>query len=161
MFLRALAIAGVLLVATSSRSGEPRSIGPEACAACHSSQHKEWQGHAHAKAYLRLAPKDRTNKLCLTCHAPDPERREAGVTCETCHGPGSEYQEEHLMRDQYLRGYLGLKVPKFADCQTCHQSDHMSKLKPIDLKKLWNKLHHSSTPAASPPPPAPTPPVTP
>lgn len=157
MFLRSLAIAVALLVATSSRSGEPRTIGPKACAACHTDQHSQWQGHGHAQAYARLPVKDRTNKLCLTCHAPDPERPEVGVSCEACHGPGSEYQADHVMRDPYLRGYLGLKAPKLADCQTCHQADHVIKLKPIDLTAVWNKLHHGKTASVTATAPEPTP----
>ena len=142
VFLRALCVAVVLFVATSGRSGEPRTIGPDACATCHSTQHSEWTGHSHASAFTKLPVKARSNPLCLTCHAPDPQRREAGVTCESCHGAGSEYSEGHLMRDKYLRGFLGLKKVELATCKTCHQNDHSTKLRPIDLAALWNKLHH-------------------
>ena len=146
MFQRTLIVASLLFVGAPALAGEPTTIGPKACATCHSAQHTQWQGHAHARAYQSLPAKDRTNPLCLTCHAPDPERPEAGVTCEACHGAGSEYQEAHVMRDPYLRGYLGLKDSKLKDCQTCHQADHGVKLKPLDLAAIWNKLHHGNTP---------------
>ncbi len=156
MFLRIACAALVLVVATSGRSGEPRTIGPAACLTCHSTQHADWQGHAHANAFKKLPVKERNNKLCLNCHAPDPQRREAGVTCESCHGAGSEYSEAHLMKDKYLRGFLGLKKVDLATCNTCHQNDHRTKLRPVDLTTLWNKLHHRGssqpTPAPSPAP---------
>ena len=152
MFLRVVCVAAVMFVATSGRSGEPRTIGPAACSACHTEQHGEWAKHAHAKSFEKLPENQRANPLCLTCHAPDPQRREAGVACESCHGSGSEYSEAHLMKDKYLRGYLGLKKVDLATCNTCHQNDHSTKLRPVDLSKLWNKLHHRSSVAPAPAP---------
>jgi hypothetical protein len=150
VFLRLLCSMAVLVVATSGRSGEPRTIGPQACATCHAAQAADWAGHAHARAYRSLPPKERNNPLCLNCHASDAARPEAGVTCEACHGVGSEYAEAHLMKDKHLRGYLGLEKVEMARCQQCHQSGHSSKLKPLDLKTLWNKLHHRNKLAPQP-----------
>ena len=160
MFLRTACVATALLVATSGRSGEPRSLGPDQCATCHAASHADWTTHGHAKAYERLPAKDRTNKLCLSCHGPDPERPEKGVHCETCHGAGSEYAQDHLMRDVYLRGYLGLKKVEAAQCAVCQQKYHSTRLKPLDLTQLWNSLHHRPTKATTPAPapkPNPTP----
>ena len=49
------------------------SVGSEACASCHASEHAKWQEHAHAKA--------------------TPE-----VGCETCHGGGADHVAEGALR---------------------------------------------------------------
>ena len=155
MILRIAITAGLLVVATSSRSGEPRTIGPDRCATCHQQQHATHVVHAHARAYARLPVAQQKNRLCTTCHAPDPQRPEVGVSCEACHGAGSEYSAEHVMRDPNLRGFLGLVQVDLARCKVCHQTDHSTKLLPVDIAKLFQQFHHRS--AAAKPEAAPGP----
>ena len=157
LFRQVSAVVAVFLFASPLQAGEPKNLGPQQCASCHTQQTEEWQGHRHAKAFDTLPENERLNPLCLSCHAPDPERREAGVTCEACHGAGSEYAVDHIMRDPYLRGFLGLKKVEVATCARCHQGAHTTKLKPVDVLKLWNQLHHSRTAPTPQATPAPAP----
>ena len=150
--------AALLLVlgSATTRSDPPQNIGPQRCSTCHGAAHTDWTTHLHAKSWHRLKEADRKRPQCLTCHAPDPKFREAGVHCETCHGAGSAYAPAHIMRDRNLRGYLGLKPQSIATCQRCHVGGHSPKLKPINVLDLWRQLHHKGNKAKlSKPPTAP------
>ena len=77
--------------------------GPKAadCGQCHLEQFDEWQGSAHAQAFMnprfQSALTDGADESCLGCHVPDTVRtdgqppaprryqREDGVSCAACH----------------------------------------------------------------------------
>ena len=93
-------------------------MGAKACAGCHASAYKVWEGSSHANATNHLFTGrndekepwiDRTyDPECLACHATGWDAREAipyvdgfidaqstphllGNQCENCHGPASEH----------------------------------------------------------------------
>ncbi|MGE3173009.1 MAG: multiheme c-type cytochrome [Planctomycetota bacterium] len=76
---------------------------PTGCGRCHPAVHDEWQGSAHARAFVdplfqrALASRQRRD-WCLPCHVPDrvldrlgqmprarADRHAAGVDCASCH----------------------------------------------------------------------------
>ena len=75
-------------------------VGAAACAECHASIAKGWQGTRHARALESLTKEHRADELdCVRCHVTgllepggyaktSDAARLGGVQCEACHGPG-------------------------------------------------------------------------
>lgn len=127
------------LLVAAPLGAEPRFIGVERCATCHTEGRSPavgfWRQGPHAKAFLTLkstealklakevgVSKPSEASQCLACHttAPDtpPERLtssyrlEEGVGCEACHGPGQKYSRFEVMSKAAM---LRLRKPKRAD----------------------------------------------
>ena len=71
-----------------------RSPSPETCKSCHIKQYEDWASSAHARAFDRVAAKNRAKPECLTCHseryrttkdAPAAVAAKSGIGCATCH----------------------------------------------------------------------------
>lgn len=83
---------------------EGPTVGAEACASCHKSQHR-WarKDDPHGRAMDRLEGEQASDLACVACHATPTEmtgpppaelagyRLEEGVACESCHGPGGAH----------------------------------------------------------------------
>lgn len=98
----------------ASQPGYEKVVGPVACAECHQSETKIWEGTHHFSTFRDLPREEKAmaiaNKmgfkrikagsLCLDCHfltaAVDGEREAvAGIACESCHGAGKGYIDVH------------------------------------------------------------------
>lgn len=119
----------------------PANGGPAACGRCHPATLQEWQGSAHATAWINpvyqksLQGKEHA-RYCHGCHAPGsvldrlghrpqvrPDDRDHGITCTSCHqrgttihGPfGATTSAHPTERDLTFteRGSTGL-------CASCH-----------------------------------------
>src|SRR5947209_1730853 len=87
-------------------------IGADRCRSCHAEQYAQWEKTPHARAFDVLSPKDRADPRCLSCHTMVSEDLGAGLTgiqCESCHGAGRNYAVPYVMRDDELKGILGLQ----------------------------------------------------
>lgn len=109
------------------------------CQVCHREEAIEWAKSAHAKAWtseaFALTTNNRSQKECLSCHAPDrilvagfgkePKLRdemvELGVDCVACHQDANEAQHGRVGR--MTDSHPTVKNEKFARvemCATCH-----------------------------------------
>jgi hypothetical protein len=95
-------------------------VGAETCKACHPAAYEAWRASPHARARDSLPERNRNDKRCLSCHAPDAEDGLAGVSCEACHGPGLLYSARYVMRDPELARALGLVDVGERTCAGCH-----------------------------------------
>jgi hypothetical protein len=140
---------GALLMASCAPFGYLTRIhpqdheGPQAiqCAACHQEQYREWQGAAHARAFVsktfQEAAGSPVDDECLKCHSPlgVSERKtevrlfhqEEGVTCVSCHysqgkmvgphAPSALFTPHPIKEDAAL-----YRSPGF--CATCHEETY-------------------------------------
>lgn len=106
------------LALAPARAAEP--VGAETCKVCHPAAYDLWRESAHARAWLVLPERSRSDARCTTCHAPEGARGQAGVTCESCHGNGQLYSLPFVMRDRELARALGLQDPGEKTCLRCH-----------------------------------------
>ncbi len=104
-------------------------VGEQTCLSCHTENHAEWLGTAHATAIDTLiASGDENNVLCFPCHtvgygeaggfvdlATTPVL--ANVQCENCHGAGSNHQVDPELYPLTVDVSSNL-------CGVCHQSCH-------------------------------------
>jgi hypothetical protein len=67
-----------------------------------------------------LPEQSRSDRRCLSCHAPGADEGLAGVSCEACHGPGRLYSASYVMRDPELARAVGLVDPGEKTCLACH-----------------------------------------
>jgi hypothetical protein len=95
-------------------------IGAETCKVCHPLAYEAWRYGPHARAIDSLPEARRKDVRCTTCHAPDLEKGQAGVSCETCHGAGRVYAQAYVMRDPELARAVGLVEPGEKTCAACH-----------------------------------------
>jgi len=153
--LAALAPLALALAAPAALAGD--LVGPETCKACHPAAYAAWADSPHARALENLSPARRTDRHCLTCHAPAAEAGQAGVACEACHGPGRAYAARYVMRDEELARAVGLVLPGEKACLACH-TDHTPSLRRFDYQQKRALIAHpdragapsatTSTPAA-------------
>lgn len=138
-----LGIALLALMFTNSPFGQeqrkkiPRVRGR--CQVCHRDEAIEWANSGHAKAWtseaFTLTTNNRSQKECLSCHAPDkilvtgfgkePKLREElvehGVDCVACHQDANDAQHGRVGR--VTDAHPTVKNEKFATvemCATCH-----------------------------------------
>lgn len=139
----ALGIAFLVLAFTTLPFGQeqkekiPRVRGR--CQVCHRDEAIEWAKSGHAKAWtseaFALTTNNRSQKECLSCHAPDkvlvtgfdkePKLRgemvELGVDCVACHQDANDAQHGRVGR--VTDAHPTVKNEKFATvemCATCH-----------------------------------------
>lgn len=114
--------------APNPAKGEASYVGQEACAECHESAAKFWQGTRHAGAYETLQKANKEFDLtCVNCHVTgfrEPGGSEvvelnslADVQCEQCHGPGSLHAEDLSAESIKLD-------PTQSTCASCHTPEH-------------------------------------
>jgi hypothetical protein len=147
--LRALAASVALLLPAVSYSGD--KVGAETCKACHPAAYEAWRASPHARARESLPERDRNDRRCLTCHAPDLADGLAGVSCEACHGPGRLYSARHVMRDPELARALGLVDPGERTCAACHTESTPSLVRFDYGRKLPLIRHWEEKPQPQPP----------
>ena len=127
-------------------------VGPASCRSCHEEAYRAWSSSAHARAAQALAPEQRRQALCLTCHSRDEQRsgqaEVQGVSCETCHGGGRYYQLAPVMRDKELSRLFGLSDPTPQSCMVCHGGESPS-LQPFDVKEGMRRIDHWSADRAA------------
>ncbi len=133
-----LAIAALLAPALALGGDQ---VGPETCKACHPAAYASWREGPHARALESLPERSRTDKRCLSCHAPAAEAGQAGVGCEACHGPGRLYAARYVMRDAELSRALGLVIPGEKGCQACHGESTPS-LRKFDFARKVKLIWH-------------------
>lgn len=124
--------------------GAPEPIGAERCGACHVKELADWKASPHARALARLTKTQQRDPVCRSCHTTAPTKDDpalAGVQCESCHGVGSLYAPDHVMRDEKLRGLLGLEKVTEATCRACHDGITPS-TKPFDFATWVEKVDH-------------------
>lgn len=116
--------------------------GQAACRPCHTAEHAQWQGTAHAHAFDTLRQKNRHFfPQCVGCHTTgaglpggfaleQPREALAGVQCEVCHGPGQQHTQRPAAAN--IRRQVGAEF-----CQHCHTpvqspgfvfGDHLAKV---------------------------------
>jgi len=138
-FLLALALPGI------SHAGD--KVGPETCKACHPAAYDAWRASPHARARESLPERNRNDRRCLSCHAPDLEEGVAGVSCEACHGPGRIYAARYVMRDPELARAVGLVEPGEKACAACHTESTPSLVRFEYGRKLPLIRHWEDPPA--------------
>jgi hypothetical protein len=134
-----LAIAA--LAAAPALAGAADLVGPETCKACHPAAYAAWREGPHARALEGLPERSRTDRRCLSCHAPAAEAGQAGVGCEACHGPGRHYAARYVMRDAELARALGLVIPGEKGCLACHGESTPS-LQKFDFSRKVKLIRH-------------------
>jgi hypothetical protein len=110
--------AALALVPCVSYAGD--HVGPQTCKACHPAAYEAWLASPHARARDMLPEQSRSDRRCLSCHAPGADEGLAGVSCEACHGPGRLYSASYVMRDPELARAVGLVDPGEKTCLACH-----------------------------------------
>jgi hypothetical protein len=116
-------------------------VGPETCKACHPAAYAKWRAGPHARARDSLPERSRSDRRCLSCHAPDLADGMAGVSCETCHGPGRVYSASYVMRDAELARAVGLADVGERTCTACH-TDSTPSLERFDYRKKLPLIEH-------------------
>ncbi len=123
------------------------NVGAETCKACHPAAYEVWRASPHARARESLPERNRNDKRCLSCHAPDLEDGVAGVSCEACHGPGRLYATRYVMRDRELAHAVGLTNPRERTCAGCHTESTPSLVRFEYARKLPLIRHWEDAPA--------------
>ncbi len=149
--VRALLLA--VLLPSVSHAGD--KVGPETCKACHRAAYEAWLASPHARARESLPERSRSEKRCLSCHAPDAEEGIAGVSCEACHGEGRAYAAPYVMRDAELARAVGLVDPGEKTCAACHTESTPSLVRFEYERKLPLIKHWEEKPAVPAVPAAP------
>jgi hypothetical protein len=116
-------------------------VGSETCKACHPAAYAAWREGPHARALESLPERSRSDRRCLSCHAPAAEAGQAGVGCEACHGPGRHYAARYVMRDAELSRALGLVIPGEKGCLACHGESTPS-LQRFDFSRKVKLIRH-------------------
>lgn len=85
------------------------------CLPCHQAAHHDWITSAHAHAWDRLAPADRTD-ACVGCHTTplNAATLAPAVQCQACH----QDTEAHA------RSGGATRTTGTLDCRTCHDPQH-------------------------------------
>ena len=161
---RALALLLAIAPALAGAAGFlAPSVGPETCKACHPAAYDAWSKGPHARAWDSLPERNRKDKRCLSCHAPQMDDGFVAVGCEACHGAGGAYSARYVMRDDELSRAVGLLDPNEKTCGGCHNESTPSLTKFEYKRKLpliehWNAEREArkaaAAPAARPSPPA-------
>lgn len=139
-------LTGLMLV-SSARASD--FVGAVRCRSCHAAQYEQWRQTPHARAFLRLAPEQRRDPRCTTCHATSAADGLLGVQCESCHGAGRHYALEPVMKDVMLARAIGLKRgDEPALCDRCHASDS-TRLLPFQIHSALDAVRHRP-PAGAP-----------
>lgn len=121
--------------------GKAEYVGITACAGCHPSAKKFWDGTKHAAAYETLEKDFKEFNLdCVGCHVTGYEKpggstvthvsKLKDVQCEVCHGPGSLHVEKPEK--------LGLITPSPARslcAPACHHPPHVGE--DWDVNEAW------------------------
>lgn len=144
----ALVLLALLALPLPGRAGD--HVGPETCKACHPAAYEAWRATPHARARESLPERNRNDRRCLSCHAPDLEDGVTGVSCEACHGPGRLYSAPYVMRDAELSRALGLADPGERACAGCHTESTPSLVKFEYARKLPLIKHWDDSPPAPP-----------
>ena len=116
-------------------------VGPETCKACHPAAYAKWRTGPHARARDSLPEQSRSDKRCLSCHAPDLADGIPGVSCEPCPGPGRVYSATYVMRDAELPRAVGLADAGERTCAACH-TDSTPSLARFDYRKKLPLIEH-------------------
>jgi len=143
--LSTLALLAALASPGASHAGE--KVGAETCKACHPAAYEAWRASPHARARETLPERSRSDKRCLSCHAPDLEEGVVGVSCEACHGPGRLYAARYVMRDAELAHAVGLADPGEKTCAGCHTDSTPSLVRFEYGRKLPLIRHWEDAPA--------------
>ncbi len=103
--------------AASDTAGAEQYEGPGHFVKSNPEEMAEWEGSAHARAYIDPSFQTEWKKLgspvsCLSCHTTgfnetDGTFQFEGVTCEQCHGPGFQYINRSVLL-----------------CATCHSGPY-------------------------------------
>ena len=145
---RARALVPLLLaLAAPALSRAADKVGPESCKACHPAAYEAWRASPHARARESLPERNRSDRRCLSCHAPDLEDSLGGVSCESCHGPGRLDAARYVMRDPELARALGLADPGEKTCAGCHTESTPSLVRFEYERKLPLIRHWEDKPA--------------
>ncbi|MBI2377610.1 MAG: hypothetical protein HYV07_26650 [Deltaproteobacteria bacterium] len=140
-------LAAALLVAFPAFASADEYLGVDSCKTCHLKQYEQWLTTAHASSVERLAPQDRSDRACLSCHTMlpfDDRPRLAAVQCEACHGGGLRYAANYVMKDGIVSRLLGLEDVKEETCMRCHSEPGPS-LEPFVFAKAIEKVRHQPT----------------
>lgn len=112
------------------------SVAPADCATCHAEIAAEWQGSAHARAFLNpvflgeYLPSP--ERFCERCHAPLLRRPSAadkgarlarGVDCAVCHVRGGHVLGVRGTGDADHAARRDTRLRTSAFCGSCHQFD--------------------------------------
>lgn len=117
-------------------------VGALRCRGCHLAEYEQWRQTPHARAFERLAPEQRRDPRCTSCHATSAEDAITGVQCESCHGAGRHYTAVPIMKDTALARAIGLRrgdEPR--TCLRCHGADS-TRLLPFDLLAALVSVRH-------------------
>ncbi len=103
-------------------------VGSSACLVCHVSQHAQWSGTGHPRAWSVLdADGHAEDRACFACHvtgahdAAGPQSPKAvppqlrGVGCEACHGAGGDHVRAPTAAT--------MAQPSLDTCTTCHDGE--------------------------------------
>ena len=120
--------------------------GPARCMSCHPTQHAQWAGTAHAKAYQGLVAVERhMDQGCYACHVTGAFHDEGpkhparvpkvleGVSCEACHGPA----DGHVKAPAAVK--MQAAVP-LETCLACHDGEQDEGR--FDRATYWPKVLH-------------------
>jgi hypothetical protein len=135
-------------------------IGPENCKVCHQAAYQAWAQSGHAESTASLSPRQKKDRRCMSCHAPDAAKGVSEVSCESCHGGGQYYSPRYVMKDAELARAVGLSDPTETTGRRCHDANAPS-IKPFDfaekLKQIdhWTAERKARNPEPKSPPPAP------
>lgn len=144
-------------------------VGAAFCARCHGGEaggfiHEDWQGTAHARAWLNLAGAmadsiaremgvagdPRQAGACLECHSTSHGAPAAlrgtltlaeGVSCEACHSAGAGYAKKLVMPEPREAHRAGLREDPEGACVTCHRAG-VAHVKPFDHEDHWRRVAH-------------------
>ncbi|MGI9405835.1 MAG: cytochrome c family protein [Hyphomicrobiaceae bacterium] len=105
-----------VLLCTGSADAGPRTgtVGPNACAECHTEETKIWKKTHHHKTFRKMPRKKEARRiakklkirrvksepLCKSCHFTEEKvgnkrRITAGISCESCHGAAQNWIKIH------------------------------------------------------------------
>ena len=112
----------LFLLLSPSWAGE--YLGARQCGSCHPLQHMRWLKGPHAQASQHLAPNERREPRCTSCHTSSAPEGLHGVQCESCHGPGRYTWRPYIKQDRPLARALGFRRGDEPGlCQRCHTQD--------------------------------------
>jgi len=175
LFLLTLTLIFVVAFSGIADDKKYEYIGVKKCATCHKSEKQGkqkdiWKKSNHSKSFTKLSSKEGSakakklgvddptkSKKCLSCHAPQFDKKELwqakfkledGIQCESCHGPGSAYKKKKIMQDHDAAIANGLIKPDEKTCMNCHKKDNPEHKGTFDYKKAWEKIKHPVPPKA-------------
>lgn len=129
-------------VPATGPSASKRYLTSAACAECHETEHRVWEGSAHARAMETLVKANQDyNPECVRCHTTGAGAPEGFVTaratpnlinvqCEACHGSAAL----HVLDATKPYGRVAPRV-----CYTCHTKENSPE---FSFFKYWDQIKH-------------------